>query len=135
MTSPTIVASLIETVTTKYATFSGRARRSEYWYFVLFASIFSVVLTVVDGISGTNGMAYLLLTLPLLPPGLAVTARRFHDIGMSGWWLLLHLVPIVGPVVLFFLMCFDSQPGDNAYGSNPKDQGVPPPGTDVERTG
>jgi len=122
MPRPTIGAAVIVAVTTKYATFSGRARRSEYWYFVFFTTIFSVVLAGADGIIGADGAVSLLLSLPLLLPGLAVTVRRLHDTGLSGWWTLLYLVPIVGAILMLVFLCTDSQPGDNVYGPNPKDQ-------------
>ena len=112
-----------------YATFSGRARRSEFWYFNLFWMIFYFVAAVVDGVIGSNGVVTVLLTLVLLLPGLAVTVRRLHDTGKSGWWILLYLVPIVGPIAMLVFLCTDSQPGHNAYGPNPKDEGwAPGPG-------
>ena len=61
-----------------------------------------------------------LFYLAALLPGLAAAVRRLHDIGKSGWWMLLALIPIVGPIVLIVFFCLDSQPGDNAYGANPK---------------
>lgn len=93
----------------KYATFSGRARRSEYWWFCL-ANFILGCIPVVNYISG----------LALLLPGLAVAVRRLHDINKSGWWLLLALVPLVN-LYLIYLYCQDSQPGDNQYGANPKE--------------
>ncbi len=110
----------------KYATFSGRARRKEYWMFVLFNIIFSIVATVLDSVIGTRdpdtgyGIISGLYSLAVLLPGLAVSARRLHDIGKSGWWLLIVLIPIIGAIWLLVLMVTDSQPGDNEYGPNPK---------------
>jgi len=121
-TRPTIGEAVIAAVTTKYATFSGRARRSEYWCFILFWMIFYFVAAVVDAIIGSIVVVTLLLTLALLLPGLAVTVRRLHDTGKSGWWILIYLVPIVGPFVMIVFLCIDSQPGDNVYGPNPKAQ-------------
>lgn len=110
----------------KYATFSGRARRSEYWYFVLFYLLIFFTLSVIDGITGSfsaaSGMGFLggLLTLGLLLPSIAVGVRRLHDTGRSGWWLLLGLFPIVGAIVLLVFFARDSAAGDNAHGPNPK---------------
>lgn len=110
----------------KYATFSGRARRKEYWMFVLFNIIFSIMATVLDSVIGTRdpdtgyGIINGLYSLAVLLPGLAVSARRLHDIGKSGWWLLIVLIPIIGAIWLLVLMVTDSQPGDNEYGPNPK---------------
>lgn len=112
----------------KYADFNGRARRSEYWYFVLFNLLISFCLGFVGGfISGLTGagenlamgVAYLYALATLLP-SIAVGVRRLHDIGMSGWWILLGLVPIAGIVLLVFF-CKDGQPGENQYGPNPKE--------------
>ncbi len=98
----------------KYAVFNGRARRKEYWYFVLFNIIISIVLAVM-------GMDLLqwIYTLAVLIPGIAVTVRRLHDTERSGWWLLIALVPIAAIVLLVF-MVQDSKPGQNQYGANPK---------------
>jgi uncharacterized membrane protein YhaH (DUF805 family) len=110
----------------KYADFSGRARRREYWFFVLFNIIISIVLTVCDVVMGTyNAAASIgiltgIYTLAVLIPGIAVSVRRLHDTGRSGWWLLIVLVPLVGAIVLLIFMLIDSQPGQNAYGSSPK---------------
>ena len=126
-------------LTQKYVDFSGRARRSEYWYFVLFGIIVSVVAGVIDGILGTRntlgsyGLIGGLASLALLLPNLGVGARRLHDTGRSGWWLLIGLVPLIGWIVLIVFFVQDSQP-DNQYGPNPKGlaggqyyQEMPPP--------
>ena len=110
----------------KYADFSGRARRKEYWFFVLFNIIISVVLTVCDVFMGTYsaaasiGILTGIYTLAVLIPGIAVSVRRLHDTGRSGWWLLIVLVPLIGALVLLIFMFIDSQPGQNAYGPSPK---------------
>jgi uncharacterized membrane protein YhaH (DUF805 family) len=112
----------------KYADFEGRARRKEYWMFVLFQFIIFVgvmVLSTVGGmISSILGLlfslVFLVIALGLLVPGLAIAVRRLHDTGRSGWFILLSMVPVIGLVVLVFL-CLDSQPGDNQYGPNPKE--------------
>jgi uncharacterized membrane protein YhaH (DUF805 family) len=111
----------------KYADFSGRARRREYWFFVLFNIIISVVLSVCDAVMGTYnaavgiGILTGIYTLAVLIPGIAVSVRRLHDTGRSGWWLLIVLVPLVGALVLLIFMLIDSQPGQNAYGPSPKE--------------
>ena len=102
----------------KYAVFTGRSRRKEYWFFVLFYILLAIALGIVDGVTGL-GVLSPLLTLALLVPSIAVSIRRLHDVGKSGWWLLLGFVPLVGLVLLYF-MVQDSQPGGNEYGPNPK---------------
>ena len=110
----------------KYATFSGRAQRAEYWYFVLFYILIFIGLSVIDSITGSfsaeAGMGLLggILTLALLIPSIAVGVRRLHDTGRSGWWLLIVLVPLVGAIILLVFTVQDSAPGENAYGRNPK---------------
>ena len=111
----------------KYAVFSGRARRKEYWFFVLFNIIISIVLAVIDGVTGSfspeAGMGLLggIYTLAVLIPGIAVSVRRLHDTERSGWWLLITLVPLIGAIVLLVFMVQDSKPGQNQYGANPKE--------------
>ena len=111
----------------KYAVFSGRARRKEYWFFVLFNIIISIVLAVIDGVTGSfspeAGMGLLggIYTLAVLIPGIAVSVRRLHDTERSGWWLLIALVPLIGPIVLLVFMVQDSKSGQNQYGANPKE--------------
>ena len=110
----------------KYAQFTGRARRKEYWYFVLFNLLASIALGVIDGITGTYsddaGLGLLggIYALAGFIPSIAVAMRRLHDTGRSGWWLLLALIPILGFLVLLVFMLLDSEPGDNQYGPNPK---------------
>ena len=111
----------------KYAVFSGRSRRSEYWFFVLFYFLFCIALTIVDMVAGTMsetgeiGLFSSLFALAMFIPSLAVGVRRLHDIGKSGWWLLIGIIPLVGWILLIVWACFDSQPGANAYGPNPKE--------------
>ena len=108
----------------KYAVFSGRARRKEYWMFVLFYLIFTIVLGVIDSILGIGeeggGLLSGLFVLAMLIPSLAVTFRRLHDTDRSGWWLLIGFVPLIGSIVILVFMIQDSQPGENRYGTNPK---------------
>jgi uncharacterized membrane protein YhaH (DUF805 family) len=111
----------------QYADFSGRARRSEYWYFVLFNMIFAIVAVVLDNILGTAiegvgyGPIYGLYVLAVLVPGLAVAVRRLHDVGKSGWMFLIGLIPLIGAIWLLVLFFTDSQPGTNKWGPNPKE--------------
>jgi len=110
----------------KYAVFSGRARRAEFWYFTLFLFLFSVAFQLVDWVLGLNkvaaglGFFSLILGLATLLPSLAVAVRRLHDTGRSGWWLFIGLVPVAGFIILLVFYVQDSQPGSNAYGPNPK---------------
>ena len=116
----------------KYAVFSGRARRTEYWTFTLvnivvatllaFVDNSSVALTVSTGVTAAYGVGILssLYSLAVLVPHLAVTVRRLHDTGRSGWWWLIGLVPVIGAVVLIIFAAQDSQPDSNEYGANPK---------------
>ena len=116
----------IECMTSKYLCFTGRARRKEYWMFVLFNFIAAFVVGFVGGLLAelTNIAAFaflgVLYNFAAILPGLAVCSRRLHDIGKSGWWWLIVLVPFVGAIVLLVFMFLDSQPGANEYGPNPK---------------
>ena len=120
--------SAVESVLKKnYANFNGRARRSEYWYFVLFNLIVGIVCSLITGILGgipvlgaILKLASGLISLALLVPSLAVVFRRLHDIGKSGWWILISLIPLVGSIILIIFEATDSQPGDNQYGACPK---------------
>jgi len=105
----------------KYAEFTGRARRTEYWMFFLINLIIAVILVVVEMAVITGpGVLYGIYMLAILLPALGVTVRRLHDTGRTGWWVLVWLIPIVGPIVILVFMVLDSQPGDNEYGPNPK---------------
>jgi uncharacterized membrane protein YhaH (DUF805 family) len=110
----------------KYATFSGRARRKEYWMFALFNLIFGVAALMLDVMLGTAveeagfGLFYGLFLLAITVPSLAVLVRRLHDLGKSGWWFFISFVPLIGGIWLFALTLSDSQPGDNQYGPYPK---------------
>lgn len=110
-----------------YANFSGRARRSEYWYFTLFIFLVSAVLSGLNAaVFGTDAQMTLftviqsLFSLATLIPSIAVTVRRLHDIGKSGWFYFLILIPVVGSIILLVWECKDSEPGTNVYGPNPK---------------
>ena len=106
----------------KYAEFTGRSRRSEYWYFVLGNIALSIIATMLGFVLGDTIGTMLsgLVSLALLIPGIAVGVRRLHDTGRSGWWLLIAIVPLIGAILLIVWFATDSQPGANEYGANPK---------------
>ena len=112
----------LDVIKNKYAQLSGRATRSEYWYFTLFATITYFIAIFLDAalINVTGGMPILtiLAMLVLLVPSVTVGIRRLHDIGKSGWWYLLALVPLISLVLIAFFV-IDSKE-DNIYGANPK---------------
>ena len=110
----------IQTCFSKYATFEGRARRSEYWYFFLFSFIVTMVISVLVNALSLPSFISGLVSLALLVPGLAVAWRRLHDIGKSGAWYFLGLIPIIGTIILLIWLCKDSDPGENQFGPNPK---------------
>jgi len=128
----------VRTCLSKYVDFSGRARRSEYWYFALFGFLVGVATTLLDGVLGTSydvgsgGLLNTVGSLALFLPSLAAGVRRLHDTDRSGWWILIGIIPIVGWIILLVWFCTDSKP-DNKYGPNPKtgpagyDGGYPPP--------
>jgi uncharacterized membrane protein YhaH (DUF805 family) len=111
----------------KYAVFKGRARRKEYWYFTLCNILVSIVLGFIDAKIGIFGMKAgigilgAIYSLAVFIPSLAVFVRRLHDIGKSGWWFFLGLIPCVGPLILLYFMVKDSENGENRYGANPKE--------------
>lgn len=100
----------------KYAEFGGRATRTEYWMFALINTIVAIGLAIVDGIVGTAPIIGLVYALAVFIPGLAVTVRRLHDIGKSGATIFIVLIPIVGLILLLF-MVRESDAGANQYGS------------------
>lgn len=110
----------------QYAVFQGRAQRKEYWYYILFFILFAIVVAIVESALGLtdpemgSGPLSLVYSLALLVPSIAVAVRRLHDTGRSGWWILIGLIPVVGAIVLIVFYVFDSEPGDNEYGPNPK---------------
>jgi uncharacterized membrane protein YhaH (DUF805 family) len=114
-------------VLSKYAVFEGRARRREYWYFILFNILISIVLMIIDRVVGTfsaaagAGLLSGLYMLAVMIPSLAVAVRRLHDTNRSGWWFLIVLIPFIGALVLLIFFVQDGQPGGNQYGPNPKD--------------
>jgi uncharacterized membrane protein YhaH (DUF805 family) len=118
----------------KYADFSGRARRKEYWMFALFNMIFLIVIAILDNVLGTTfkmetgygsqalpyGWLYMIYALAIIIPGLAVCVRRLHDLGKSGWMLLIAFIPFIGAIWLLVLYCTAGTQGDNKYGPDPK---------------
>jgi len=110
----------------QYATFKGRARRKEYWMFVLVYVALYLALIVVDGLTGTfdmgteRGLLSGLFLVGTLLPSLAVAVRRLHDTDRSGWWLLMSLIPIVGQIVLLYCLIQEGDEGGNEYGRDPR---------------
>lgn len=105
-----------------YFNFRGRASRPAYWYFVLFLVIAGIVTAIVDlALFGSESVGPInsLFGLATFIPSLSVGVRRLHDIGRTGWWLLLSLIPIIGWIVLIYWNCQPTDPHSNAYGSPP----------------
>ncbi len=109
----------------EYATFSGRARRKEFWFFMLFYMIFMFVATILDSLLGLfsdelgMGLFGAIFAIGALLPNLAVTIRRLHDINRSAWWILISFIPLIGAIILLIFLCSDSE-ADNQYGKSPK---------------
>ena len=124
----------LKVVRDNYTNFKGRARRKEYWMFVLFNVIFILVAAILDNILGTTfkissgysdvsmpyGWIYLIYVLAIFIPGLAVLVRRLHDVGKSGGWIFIVLIPLIGAIWLLVLVCTEGISGDNIYGPSPK---------------
>ncbi len=120
----------IQNVLLNFAEFRGRATRSEYWYWVLFALCLQVLFQIVDGLVSAPLMGFppfaldagrpisVLGMIALLPPTLAVGCRRLHDVGRSGWWLLLPLIPVIGALALLWMLTRTSVERDNRFGSS-----------------
>jgi uncharacterized membrane protein YhaH (DUF805 family) len=112
-----------------YANFNGRARRSEYWFFVLMNLILLILMAVLDNTLGINfdplpyGYLYFIYALVVFIPGLAVAIRRLHDVGKSGWFYFIVLIPLIGAIWLIVLFCTEGDQGENDYGPDPKDNG------------
>ena len=111
-----------------YANFSGRARRSEYWYFFLTYLITAIIASIIDNVAGLNfeplpyGPFYLANALLVLIPSLAVGIRRLHDVGKSGWFLLILFIPLIGAIWFIVILCKEGDKGINAYGPDPKNE-------------
>jgi uncharacterized membrane protein YhaH (DUF805 family) len=104
----------------QYADFSGRARRKEFWMFVLFNLLAGIVLGILSLIPVLGIILYVGYMLAIIVPVLALTVRRLHDVGRSGWWYFIGLIPLVGSIILLVWSCTNSQSGDNKWGANPK---------------
>lgn len=109
----------------KYAVFDGRARRKEFWMFVLFNVAISIALSIIDNILGLtfdsgSGVLGSIYSLAVLIPSIAVGVRRLHDTGRSGWWILIGLIPLVGWIILVYFYILDGVRGSNQYGPDPK---------------
>lgn len=124
-------AEAIKSFWSNYATFKGRARRSEYWFIQLFLIITNVAVGAIDLVlmngdvdrfiaNGGGGIVGLVWILVTIVPALAVLVRRLHDTGKSGWWVLMGFVPFAGAIVLFVFTVLDSTSGENKYGLSPK---------------
>ena len=114
-----------------FSNFSGRARRKEYWMFTLIYMIVIIIAMVLDGALGLGfdmgygvtapyGWIYSIVALVHLIPAWGVLVRRLHDVGKSGWFMLISLVPIIGGIWLLVLLCTDGDSSENAYGPSPK---------------
>ena len=101
-----------------YTNFSGRARRKEYWYFVLVQMGLIIVAMILDAIifNSETGLFYIVVALGLFLPGLAVTIRRLHDTSRSGWWFLLSILPLIGSIVLLVFLASDTKLETNQWG-------------------
>lgn len=111
-----------------YASFNGRARRSEYWYYTLANTILAILAMILDNVTGLTfgnigyGPLYSVIALGTIIPGLAVLVRRLHDVGKSGWFFFIILIPIIGSIWLLVLLCTEGESGTNQYGSDPKNE-------------
>ena len=103
----------------RYIDFNTRSSRSEYWYWVLFVVLLSIVAGVIDSILFDASILRSLVTLGLLVPGIAVGVRRLHDIDRSGWWYLIVFIPLIGALVLIYWFVQPGTAGSNEYGDNP----------------
>ena len=108
----------------KYAVFSGRARRKEYWRFILISVVLSLIFGFVDGVMSPQsetplGAFGLLFTIAIIVPSFSAAVRRLHDLDKSGWWILISLVPILSFILFIYLM-FDGTNGENRFGPDPK---------------
>jgi len=123
----------VNTIKNKYSDFSGRARRSEYWYFTLFNLLVILGLGLVAGVLSASGnrilsaigfLPYVGYALAMIIPSLAVAVRRLHDTDKSGWFYLIAFVPFIGGIILIVFFCIEGTPGTNKWGRNPKEVGL-----------
>jgi uncharacterized membrane protein YhaH (DUF805 family) len=110
----------VQTCFAKYTAFSGRAARSEYWYWQLFLIVAALIAGIPDFVFGLHGSPFeSIYTIVTLVPSFAVGARRLHDTGRSGWWQLLFIVPLIGWIVLLIWFCTKGSNGYNSFGPDP----------------
>lgn len=110
----------------QYADFRGRSRRKEYFWFILVDILFSFLAALLDGLNGfqgedSYGPIFILYFFLTLIPHLSVSVRRLHDVGKSGWMMLLFFIPLIGVIWLLILFCSEGTSGINTYGPNPKE--------------
>ena len=120
----------LDILTKKYADFKGRARRKEYWMWTLYYTLILLFAMVLDNVLGLNfellgqdlgyGWLYVTIGITHLIPGLGIVVRRLHDVGKSGWFYLIILIPLIGFIWILVLFCTDGVKEDNKWGSNPK---------------
>lgn len=104
----------------RYADFTGRSRRSEFWWFALFCLLLNIAVGIVGAVSDTlSGILGFVLWLGLIIPSIAVSVRRLHDIDRTGWWMLIYLVPLIGWIVLLVFFVQRGTPGGNRFGPDP----------------
>lgn len=117
----------------QYADFKGRARRKEYWMYVLFLTIAYIIAAILDNVLGLSikmagqsmgyGYIYLLVALATIVPSIAVSVRRLQDINKSGWFVLIAFIPIIGVLILLYWSLLEGTKGENQYGPDPKAAG------------
>ena len=120
----------LDILSNKYSDFSGRARRKEYWYWTLNYIIVLLIAMVMDNLLGLNfellgqdlgyGWLYLIVGITHFLPGLAMVIRRLHDVGKSGWFYFIILIPLIGIIWMLVLVCSDGVKEENKWGTNPK---------------
>ena len=120
----------LDILTNKYADFNGRARRKEYWMWTLYVTLIFILAMIMDNVLGLNfellgqdlgyGWLYMLAGIINFIPGLSIVVRRLHDVGKSGWFYLIILIPIIGFIWILILLCSDGVKEENKWGTNPK---------------
>ena len=120
----------LDILTNKYIDFSGRARRKEYWMWTLYVTLINILAMILDDMLGLNfellgedlgyGWLYLITGIINFIPGLSIVVRRLHDVGKSGWFYLIILIPIIGFIGILILLCSDGDKEENKWGTNPK---------------
>ena len=120
----------LDILTNKFADFNGRARRKEYWMWTLYCTIILIISMALDNLFGLTfeflgqdlgyGWLYLIFGIIQFIPGLAVVIRRLHDVGKSGWYYLIILIPLIGFIWILVLLCTDGVKEENKWGTNPK---------------